>query len=412
MNSTHTVFRSRPNALPHVLLPDSGQELIRRELALAFAEAGCRVTPIDPAHMFEEGSPHFLPRLLRETRGDGPPLLFSVNFQGLARMKETLGLLEEAGGRAAVWCVDNPWNLLAGVRDPRWKTLPLFVTDATFIPALLRHGAREAHHLPLAASAAIMAPDARRAAAFPPPGDLAPLVFVGRSAFPDKERFFSGQEVPVELLAQARAMLLRGERPDLLWWEAALGRGEESLWPGKKARLPALGAEESSLAWRALCLAKAARAGASLINTSAGRENGQPGLDIFGDAGWQEHLPPETRLRPPVDYYARLPGIYAAARYSLCLTSLQLPEGLNQRHFDVWTAGGVCLTDATPGLSLFPEELVRPVAFSRPGDIAAMVAGLEADPAGRERLIAGWQSCIASAHTYRHRVHAVLEYLE
>jgi spore maturation protein CgeB len=136
-----------------------------------------------------------------------------------------------------------------------------------------------------------------------------------------------------------------------------------------------------------------------------------PGLDIFGDDGWKSLLPEGARLRPPVDYYARLPGIYAKARHSLCLTSLQLPEGLNQRHFDVWMAGGLCLSDDTPGLRLFPEDLVRPIRFRRPEELPKLVAALD-NEARRAALIHDWRETLLAAHTSAHRAARILEIVE
>ncbi len=387
-------------ARPHIIIPGTGTELLRRELALAFAAEGCGVTEVHPASLHDPLRPAYLAEL-----SDGSPaLLFSVNFQGLYPLAPVLELLRKTGGCVAVWCVDNPWNLLSGVRDPRWKTLSLFVSDASFIKPLREHGAKRVFHLPLAMSPLLFRPDPAREARFPAPDDCAPFVFVGRSAFPGKERFFSGEALPAVLMDEARSLLLAGGRPDLLWWERALGSAPKSFWPGKLARRPAFGAEENNLLWRGLCLRAAACAG------RAGRDQDGadiPGVDIFGDEGWQHFLPPQARLRPPVDYYARLPGIYAKASFSLCLTSLQLPQGLNQRHFDIWMAGGLCLSDATPGLALFPEELTRPIIFQ--ADSIARVA--ERADAQRTALIADWKSHLLERHTYAHRARFVLESL-
>lgn len=407
----------------HVVIPDSGAELLRTELAQGFAEAGCRVSRVHPASLLDSRNP----RSLRHLADSGPFLLFSVNFQGLNPLRQTLEIVEQSGGIAAVWCVDNPWNLLAGVRDPRWKGLPIFLTDASFIRPLKEHGALLAHHLPLAASPELFGPSSTRQSAFPPPDDLAPFVFVGRSAFPGKDAFFAGQAVPEKLRWQAVDMLSQGLRPDLSWWEKELGCSTTSFWPGKTARRPALGAENANLVWRSLCLTAAATAGLDmhfhsgnsgcreLENVPIGKDSMDnfsdaryPGLDIFGDPGWRRELPASVRLRLPVDYYARLPGIYVAARYSLCLTSLQLPEGLTQRHFDVWTAGGVCLSDATPGLKLFPEELVRPITFRKPDDIGTVAERLEKSYS-RQTLVADWQNHLKDRHTYAHRARSVLE---
>ena len=396
----------------HIILPDAGDGLLRYELAQAFSSLGYRVSLASPHSLHDPQSPQCLAELLR---GD-PALLFSVNFQGLGVLRHTVELLKRANCAAVVWCVDNPWNLLSSVRDPRWKSLSLFVTDASFIGPLKAHGAESVRHAPLAASPAYFGSNPVRDAAFPPPDGLAPYVFVGRSAFPGKEKFFAGLSLPEASLRRALDMLPRGERPDLAWWERELcsapHAGGRAFWPGRAARPPAYGAEECNLAWRALCLSAAAGAGLRINarmpgGNSAGEEDGAS-LDIFGDEGWLPLLPENARLRPPVDYYARLPGIYARARYSLCLTSLQLPQGLNQRHFDIWMAGGVCLSDATPGLTIFPEELTRPMTFRTPEDIVRITNNLER-PGVRETLIASWREHLLERHTYARRVSEIMD---
>ncbi len=381
----------------HVILPGTERELLRKEWALAFTGLGCRVTFAEPSALRALEGPGALPALL----DGGSTLLFSINFQGLEPLRQSLECLRRGNGRAAVWCVDNPWNVLSAVRDPLWKTLPLFVTDASFVEPLKKHGAQKVHHLPLAVSPELFAP---KAPAFPAgaPSDP-PFLFVGRSAFPGKEAFFAGQSLSAPLLREAAAMLRAGFRPDLRWWEQRLDCGEAVFWPGKKARIPAYGAEESNLLWRCLCLQEAAQ---------AGQEYGcGTGLDLYGDAGWGGAAIPHARLRPPVDYYGSLPALYARARYTLCLTSLQLPAGLNQRHFDVWMAGGFCLSDATPGLELFPQELTRAMCFQKPADIAERFNSLERSGA-RAALIKDWQSHLRERHCYAHRALSVFDVLD
>lgn len=388
-----------------VLIPGTGKELLRKELELAFANAGCAVAAIAPDLLRGQGGAS----TLKELAGHGQALLFCVNFQGLEGLPALLEGLgaEQSRVRIAAWCVDNPWNLLSGARHTAWQGINLFVTDKSFVAPLKAYGAQRVHHLPLAASFALFAPNKARDAAFPPPVDLAPFVFVGRSAFPGKERFFAGARLPGKLIKTARAMLKKGERPDLVWWEAQLAADSEAYGaPASKdasnpakgagcaARQSALGAEEANLCWRAFCLKAAAG--------SDGKS-----LDVYGDNGWKGILPAGARLREPVDYYARLPGIYAAAPYSLALTSLQLPSGLNQRHFDVWAAGGLCLTDNTPGLHLFPEELTRPVTFCTAENITATAEALE-KAHNRETLGQDWQNHLRAHHTYEHRVESIL----
>ncbi len=380
------------STLSRIILPDNGKNLMRRELAAAFEALGCTVTRVAPERLDDLADPFCLGRLLEA----GSCLLLSINFQALERPRPRLASLAKAGSTAAAWCVDNPWNVLSGVRDPSWKTVPLFVADKSFVQPLRRAGAEKVFHLPLAAC-----PDLFGAAEVPEPLTPAPIAFVGRLAFPGKEAFFAGIEAPAAMLREAEAHIKRGVRPDFDWWSRRLGLDPSGFWPGKQARVPALGAETGNLRLREHCLAQAAKAGAACTDDG-------PGLDIYGDAPAEP--PAGVRFFPAVDYYSRLPGIYRRACYSLCCTSLLLPHGLNQRHFDVWTAGGVCLTDNTPGLDLFPPELTRPVTFQGPADLPRLVESLEKLPEhGRSALIRDWQALLQERHTYRHRAAYILE---
>ncbi len=128
---------------------------------------------------------------------------------------------------------------------------------------------------------------------------------------------------------------------------------------------------------------------------------------MIGDPGWQELLP-GADLRPPVDYYGGLAAVYRHAACSLNITGMLLPSGLTQRHFDVWTAGGFLLTDANPGLEIFPEELVRAVAFARAEELPALFSRLAGDSPEKRALARQWRETILAGHTYAHRAAKVL----
>ena len=132
----------------------------------------------------------------------------------------------------------------------------------------------------------------------------------------------------------------------------------------------------------------------------------------MGDAAWRDHLPCLHDLRPPVDYYGTLPRLYRQARLTLNVTSLLLPAGLTQRHFDVWMAGGFCITDATPGLDIFPKRLAAEVSMPHPSALPALCRRLEDDPRLRDDLAAAWRTCITEAHTYSHRLHTLFAALD
>ncbi len=375
-------LKKRNSARTSVILPGGDSSLLTAELAAAFAAHGLAPLLVAPERLGAE-----LPTLPDHS----PALLFSVNGRGLDGFGETFHTLRALGIPTHIWFVDNPWHVLSAFRAPWWKAARLWVTDHSFIEPLRGAGAEHVAHLPLAAWPERFANPVPYQSTTKASIPLAPVVFVGRSAFPDKAAYFAGQKIPTPLFGQAIQRLGTDQPPDFFWWANALGVRE--FWPGRAARGAGLGAEECGRQWRAACL----RACHDTV-----------GLTVFGDNGWRNLLPEGADIRPPVDYYATLPGLYAAARYSLNVTSLLLPAGLTQRHFDTWTAGGFCLTNATPGLSIFPDELTRPIAFTRPEEVAALVRCFENDPSRRAWLIRDWQAEIAAKHTYAHRVARIL----
>lgn len=153
-------------------------------------------------------------------------------------------------------------------------------------------------------------------------------------------------------------------------------------------------AEETGRAWRTLCL---------------GRAQKDLGLvTVFGDEGWRELLPEVTDQRGFVDYYTALPEITASAGASLNLTNPLLPRALTQRHFDAWAWGGLLVTDATPGLDIFPAGLAREIAFRAPSELAERFRALTGSPALARDLKNAWRAELSRAHTYGHRVAEIL----
>lgn len=372
------------SAKRRVWLPYQTEDLLGKELSRAFQDGDIAVSVPD-AEALERSPGTELPKMLEQEK---PELLLSVNFKGLDPFGLGFNLLREAGVRVAVWMVDNPFNLLPWMKSPFWKEADLFVTDASFIPMLESQGAKSVHHLPLAAS-----PETFREGGQLPEharGISKHPIFVGRSEFPKKDAFYAGLSLPDDAMREAEAMLLRGERPDWFWWRERLGI--HALWPDNAVRKPSLGAEESGRRWRSMCL------------------RAVDNLTVFGDDGWKDEG--LSDVRPVLDYYAHLPAVYRAAPFTLNMTSPLLPAGLTQRHFDVWCAGGFLLTDETPGLDIFPHDLVRAISFRTPNDISGLMDEFSANEGFRREMRAAWESLILLEHTYANRVTTLLKKLE
>ncbi|MBD5557796.1 MAG: glycosyltransferase [Desulfovibrio sp.] len=372
-----------PGRPPLVWLPGDESRLLHRELRQALTEAGfspvCGAAPRDAAGLSAAWG------------GRVPAFALSVNMRGLDADGRVFHACRALGVPVALWFVDNPWHVLSAARLPWWQEAQLFVTDASFIDGLRAAGAEHIHPLPLAVAPHMWRPlpDAAEA------GRLAQLAprFVGRAAFPDRERFFAAARVPGDLLARALALTDENAEPareaHFHWWVERL---RVRPWPGHEVRGAGLGAERCAQANRARWIA-----------------GGLPlGLRVTGDNLWRE-LVPGCEPESPVDYYGSLPELYREASAVLNVTSLLIPQSLSQRHFDVWAAGGLLLSDATRGLDIFPAELTRPITLTSREGFGPRLAELTANPQGARDLREAWREHLRAAHTYGHRLAFIRE---
>lgn len=368
-----------PSQVKTVWLPGNSGQLLHQELCQAFQENGFD-NIIE--NMPQKSSARGLETIWTQRI---PDFALSVNFRGLDSEGRIFHLCTALGIPLAIWLVDNPWHLLSACKLPWWQNAHIFVTDASYLSGLKAHGAKNASFCPLAASQHMR----------PRPGIKPenPPLFVGRSEFPDKASFFRGVRLPENTQNEADACLAgnSGILPDYHWWAARLGVADK-LWPGHDCRAAGLGAENCSMHNRGRWLDSALHAG----------------LEIIGDAGWKRLLL-QAKVYPPVDYYGSLPVRYQSAACILNVTSLLLPQSLSQRHFDVWSAGGLLLTDPTPGIKIFPQELTTPATLQNPEEFHPRFAWFGAHPEQRRELIAAWREHLQNRHQYRHRVELMLK---
>ncbi|GAU07446.1 glycosyltransferase family protein [Desulfoplanes formicivorans] len=365
-----------------VLLPWDANALILPELARAFKKVGLRPVPI-PEHLTVDQLTDILSRLT-------PKLFVSLNLAGLDSHGSLYHLLHEAGTRVVAWMVDNPFHVLGKCKSPFWKDIPMGVTDNWFIRPLEALGGKP-FHLPLATDPYFFTPSGHQDGQ----QTLSGVTFAGRTAFPRKQGFFAGASMDQHLLEIACQDMVKGKRRDLSWWIDQLGVTD--FWPGHAIRSAGLGAEETSLAWRRTCLEIAAASAH---------------LTIVGDLAWRQHLTHPFTLHPPVDYYGPLATWHARSPITLNMTSMLLPHGLTQRHFDVWAAGGFLLTDTTPGQAIFPRELCAPISFKTPAELESLIQRFTPESRAKQDLRKAWRNEILAHHTYDHRVQKILDIID
>ncbi|CCO25380.1 glycosyltransferase family protein [Maridesulfovibrio hydrothermalis] len=362
-----------------VWIPGDDKSLLVPEISRAFAAADFTYRVIAPDAMRKN--------LLSLLDQELPEIVFSINYSGLDNSGETYFMLCEAGVKVVVWLVDNPFHIISGVKSDYWKQVPTMVTDDWFIDPLEKLGAQKLIHLPLATD-----PELFNSTVPKYPALEERIVFVGRSSFPQKKSFFSGCTFTQTDQIDAASAIRQGVKPDYEWW--ARRDRLNTFWPGRKVRETGFRAEQAGLLWRSNAL-----------------ENVKSKLTLFGDAGWKDQLS-ASDLRPPVDYYTALPSIYAGSGITLNMTSPLLPHGLTQRNFDVWAAGGFLISDFTPGLSIFPEELAAECSFTSPDQLAELCDKFASLPRLRKSLSKIWHKVIMQEHTYNCRLHNILNFLQ
>ncbi len=365
-----------------IFLPGNSQQLLHGEICTAFEDLGYKVSQVQ----------HNLRDLLIDEQ---PSLFFSINLRGLDDGGADFALLQALKIPVAIWFVDNPWHILSSLRLPWWKDAKIFVTDASFIADLKRLGAKFVYHLPLAAAQHMWQPKFHSSNISMRQTfqalENAKCIFVGRAAFPEQAKFFSAAKLPQDILNEALKLLHEGIRVDFHWWQARL---QLSIWPGFDVRKIGLGAEQCACMHRVLWLQE-------LLTLDA---------LIFGDsATWSQLLPTATNhvLCSGLDYYNELAMVYNKANSVLNVTSLLLPAGLTQRHFDVWAAGGFLFSDNTPGLEIFPLQLVKNIRLESPSVLTKAVKSL--DQTMRHELCLAWQECIRLEHSYNKRMSYVVD---
>lgn len=337
-----------------------------------------------------------LRKLLAEVRDFSPDLVFTVNHLGFDREGLLLEKLDRLRVPAVSWYVDSPAIILSLYDGPASDLAFIFVWDPTYIPEVRARGFDRVFPLPLATDPEVFSPNRVQSRG----KRQYPVTFVGNSMvdsvrqklarLPDSPEF---QELFLKLSQAQKSHPFRRLQTLL----RAEGREEEPLLQGLDRQ--GWSDFEAALLWQATLEYRLA-----CIKELVPFEP-----VIYGDPGWRKLLGNGLRLRPEVNYYDELPGVYGNTAVNFNATSLQMKAAVNQRVFDAPAAGGFLLTDFREQLAELFKIGEEVACFREPGEIPDLVRFYLQHPEVREKMTAKARSRVMAEHTYRHRVAAMLE---
>jgi spore maturation protein CgeB len=378
-------YRKFIRAHKTILLLDSNYHL-HAECRAALTRLGHRVITLriggsDGA----ADAPAAMRQLLEAMLQHKPDMLLTINHIGFDADNSMGQLLDEIQMPVAVWYVDSPFLLFDGYFLPAAKVSSVFVWERQCVATLRACGAEHVQHLPLGCDLEKFAP--------PQATGLCsarwPVSFVGNSMVYAEQKW--------------RKLLLRTEVKQGKAWAAQLAADRQPY-----AAL--LGTPQPPRDRRVTELAYATWVGTGLYRQRYLQALAKQTLHVFGDAGWAKVLP-QAHAHPHVWYGAALAQVYSQSLCSFNATSLQMPTAVNQRVFDVPTAGGLVLTDAQADVfELFAADEIT--VYRSPEELLDLVAYFSAHPTERLQRIAKGQARVAREHTYDHRLRTLLDCMQ
>jgi len=323
-----------------------------------------------------------------------PDFIFCINHIGFDKEGRITELLRQSEIPAAVWYVDDPDFIIRAYPQNVSPWVYLFVWDRHYLDDLAAMGFVHLTYLPLATD----------------PQLFKPFRTLPTWKFGEIDAAFVGSTWTQRVRQQLARF--QGDSEKLQIIETAARRFMTS--PAYKARedLAAVYSEFFGLSLQEqIDLEAAALWRASQMHR---RENIVPlaaqGLQIYGDAAWEDFLQDKAGYGGNIGYNRELPAFYQCVAVNFNLTSLQMKDGLNQRVYDVPAAGGFLLTDFKESLfDLFREDEVA--VYHDQEEARAKLQYFAQRPAERQAIAARARKRVLAEHTFVHRVQTILQNL-
>ena len=369
-------------------------QLLAEEVADALHAEGYAVCPLD----FESWSLEELDRAARRTRALG---IVSINY-----VPDLVGFCHARGLRYLCWEIDPTTETRPRLEGPS-QHCSVWTYRRAHVPLFEQAGFSHVGHLPLGSD-----PERRRPPEGEPPAGLEDLrvAFVGSSLEPEAARA-RGRLLDLYAAWHADGMAAREDGARRL--DRALE--QQAAAPERDLLEEALGAELGAFVEhlrrrgeREDPVALAAQLAAAQKRRRYVAALRDPGVDVWGDPGWEATAGEGVRYRGYAGHHYALPWIYARAPINLDIGRLYQSDIVTLRVFDVLACGGFVLAEHSPDLDALFEVGREVESYVDLADLRQKVTHYLAHPEQRHAIARRGQAAVRERHTVRARVQRAL----
>lgn len=386
---------SPKKSVPKIIAIDSPY-FASAEMIMGFRRAGIKVEVAgldQEARRDPRAGEIFIHKLLSQLKTTRPDFLFTVNHLGFDAEGYLLKELESLGIESVVYYVDSPLFILDEPEKLASDAATIFCWDSYYLDKFREFGFKNVEYLPLAADETIF----RSYSDSEIPGKFKHgLVYAADSlenAIAEHESHLTepmrdnlvGQKIAGDFTKNGKVV------PEIL--ESA----------AREFQFDSLSQRRHFLAMWMLKFYQPKRLEMLKILSALS-------LTLYGDDGWKNHLSESNvDLRDPVRYYDQLPKIYSGMKAGFNSTSFQMPNGVNQRVFDIPAAGGFILTDYREALTEIFDCEKDIAVYHSPEEAFELADYYLKKPELRQKMSALAQKKVLTGHTYKQRINTILD---
>ncbi|GMW00145.1 MAG: hypothetical protein AMXMBFR84_12830 [Candidatus Hydrogenedentota bacterium] len=314
-----------------------------------------------------------------------PDFILCVNFGGLDLDGIIANFLFDLNLPFVVWVVDDPRTILMDTRTQVTDNTVVLTWDRAYISYLSGLGFKHIHWIPLATDTTLFNSE--------PPGywSRSPS-FVGNSMVD-----FSHREWLPLLHQPVLKTFVEYAFAEGLVTRDRFGEGIEAILGSDI--VSALDAETRRRVEMIFFIEGTRRLRHAIVERLASE-----GLTVYGDEGWSDIL---CQSGGWIGYEAELPAFYRECPLNLNVTSIQMPNAVNQRVFDCPAAGGFLLTDNQPDLDVLFSKDSETAVYHSLEDCVEKFRFYMNNPRARTAITERARTRILEEHTYAHRLWAI-----